>query len=151
MLLAKIKSDMLAAVKSGDKNRVETLRFLIAAIQNTAIAQYGNQAESALTDSDVLAAIKKQVKTHNESIEAFTKGGRNDLVEKEKLQLGILESYLPAAISDAELQKILAPVVASGETNFGLLMKQAVVAVAGKAEGGRIAAMLKQIMELRKQ
>ncbi len=147
MLLAKIKSDMLAAVKSGDKHRVETLRFLIAAIQNAAIAKYASRAESALTDEDVLAAIKKQVKTHHESIEAFTAGGRRDLVEKEKLQLGILESYLPVAISDSELQKILVPVVATGETNFGLLMKQAMVAVAGKAEGGRVAALLRTMMQ----
>lgn len=138
---------MIAAVKSGDKGRVETLRFLIAAIGNVAIAKYGNQASTALTDEDVVATLKKQVKTHHESIEAFAAGGRNDLVDKEKSQLVILESYLPAAISDEELRKILAPVAASGETNFGLLMGQAMAAVGGKADGGRVASMLKQLLQ----
>lgn len=144
-MLEQLRTDLVASIKKGDANRVETLRFLIAAIKNVAIAKYGNTAETSLTDADCLDSIKKQVKTHKESIEAFKKAGRNDLVTKEQNQLTILETFLPKQLSDEELKALLAPVVASGETNFGLLMKQAMAATHGQADGGRVAGLLKQL------
>jgi len=144
-LLTRLQGQVSEALKSGDRVRVETLRFLLSAIRNTAIAKYENRGETAMTDEDVLDVIKKQVKTHKESVEAFSKAGRHELADGEKAQLEILESYLPKQISDEELKVILAPVAASGETNFGLLMKQAMAAVAGKADGGRVSRVLKQL------
>lgn len=143
---------MTAALKGGDSVRLLTLRMLLAAVKNFAISKYGAEADAKLTDPDVTDIIRKQAKTHRESIEAFEKGGRQDLVEKEKAELAILEGYLPKGLSDEELKKLLEPVVTSGETNFGLLMKQAMAAVAGKAEGGRVAKILRtQIPEINDQ
>ncbi len=146
MLLDQFQQDVNVSLKKGDKVRVETLRFLLSAVRNLAIAKYGRAGEASLTDADVLDVVKKQVKTHRESIEAFQKGNRPDLVEKEQKELAILETFLPKELSDEELKALLAPVVASGETNFGLLMKQAMAKVEGKADGGRVAAMLKQLL-----
>lgn len=146
MLLTTLKQDLTNALKKGERERVETLRFLIAAINNAAIAKYGRDAEKKLIESDVLEVLKKQVKTHKESIEAFQKGGRTDLVTKEQVQLEILQTYLPAELSDTELKQLLEPVVASGEKNFGLLMKQAMGVVGGRADGGRVAGILKQMI-----
>lgn len=137
---------MTAALKGGDSVRLSTLRMLIAAVKNFSISMYGAEADAKLTDANVTEAIKKQAKTHRESIVAFEKGGRADLVEKEKAELAILEGYLPKELTDEELKKFLEPVVSSGETNFGLLMKQAMAVVAGKADGGRVAALLKQML-----
>lgn len=134
------------ALKSGDRVRVDTLRFLLSAVRNAAIAKYGNKSEVAMTDDDVVDVTKKQVKTHRESVEAFTQAGRQELADAEKAQLAILESYLPKQISDEELKKILEPITASGEKNFGLLMRQAMVAVGGKADGGRVSSILKQLI-----
>lgn len=147
MLLDQLKQDLTAALKNGESLRVEALRYLLAAVQNTAIAKYGAQSATSLNDEDVLGVIKKQVKTHQESIDAFARGNRQDLVDREKAQQVILEKYLPQQISDLELKVLLAPLAAGGETNFGLLMKQAMALIKGKADGGRVAAILKQMLQ----
>jgi len=147
MLLDQLKADVLTSMKAGNKVRVDTLRFLIAAIRNAAIAKYGAAGEEAMKDEDVLDIIKKQVKTHKESVEAFTKAGRSELVAKEQGELDILQTFLPKEMGDEELKKLLEPVAASGEQNFGLPMKQAMAAVSGKADGGRVAQLLKQMMK----
>ena len=146
MLFDQLKTELTTAIKSGNTTGRDTLRFLLSAINNAAIAKYGNQSDKKLTEADVLDVIKKQVKTHKESIEAFEKAGRTELADKEKAELGILEGYLPKQISDEELKKLLEPIVSSGETNFGILMKQAMAQVSGKADGGRVSGLLKQMM-----
>ena len=146
MILDDLTSDLVKAMKAGDKTRVDTLRFLLAGVRNMAIAKYGSASETSLTDADILDVLKKQVKTHRESVEAFTHAGRQDLVAKEHGELVILEAFLPKEMSDEELKKLLEPVVASGEKNFGLLMKNAMAAVAGRADGGRVAGMMKKML-----
>lgn len=145
MLRDALQKELQESLKKGDSVRVGTLRFLLSAVSNAAIAKYGNQSEARLTDEDVLDAIKKQVKTHKESIDAFEKAGRAELAQKEKEELAILEVYLPKEISDEEIRKILEPVAASGG-EFGPLMGKAMQAVAGKAGGGRVSAILKELL-----
>ena len=147
MLLDQIKSDIPASLKKGDAVRVETLRFLLAAIRNAAIAKYGNKGEEAMTHADVLDVIKKQAKTHKESIEAYQHAQRNDLVEKEQAELVILNSFLPKELTDEEIKALLAPIVSTGEKNFGLLMKQAMAAVKGQVDGNRVSQLLKQLTQ----
>ena len=143
MLLDSIKIQIQQSLKNREVVRVDTLRFLLSAARNLGIAKYGAQGEAGLTDQDILEVIKKQVKTRKESIEAFEKAKRNDLVDKEKKELEILSTFLPQELGDEELKKILEPIAKTGEKNFGLLMKQAMAAVQGQADGGRVSAMLK--------
>lgn len=144
--LEKLKEDLNQSLKNGDTIRVGTLRFLISEIRNSSIAKYGALGEEGLTDDDIVGVVKKQVKSHRESIEAFENAGRTELAAKEKQELDILASFLPAQISDEELKALVSPLVRSGEKNFGLLMKQAMVAVGGKADGARVSSILKQLM-----
>ncbi len=146
MLTRELRLSLTTALKAGESRRVDTLRFLLAAVQNTAIAKYGAKGEEGLTDADVLEVIKKQAKTHKESIDAFTKAGRTELAAKEKEELTILEVYLPKQLTDETIQALLAPVAASGETNFGKLMGSAMAAVKGQADGGRVSSILKQML-----
>jgi hypothetical protein len=146
MILDTLKADLVTAMKARNTVAVDTIRFLLSAIRNAAIAKYGADSETALTDADVMDAIKKQVKTHKESVEAFKTAGRTELVSKEQGELDVLTTYMPAEMSDDELKAILAPVAASGEPNFGLLMKQAMTLVAGKADGSRVSQSLKALM-----
>lgn len=146
MLRDKIQQDVNTSLKAGKKDRVETLRFLLSAVRNLAINKYGAAAETKLTDADVLEVVKKQVKTHKESVIAFQQAGRQELVDRENVQLTILEEFAPKEISDEELKRLLSPVVASREPNFGKLMGRAMAAVGGQADGGRIAALLKQLL-----
>lgn len=145
MLLQQIKDDIISSLKAGRQVRLSTLRFLLSAVRYAAIAKYGADGEAKLTDTDVLDVVKKQVKTHRESIDAFDKGGRPELVAKEKAELEILQGFLPAALTDEELAGLLLPVAISGETNFGLLMKQAMSVVSGRADGARVSAVLKKL------
>ena len=146
MLLDDLKSQLPAAMKSHDTVSVETIRFLLAAVRNVAIDKYGVEGEAKVTDADVLDVIKKQVKTHLESIDVFTKAGRTELADKEKAQLTFLEQYLPKQLSDEELISILTPVAAQGG-DFGPLMGKAMAAVKGLADGGRVSAVLKQLQK----
>ncbi len=148
MLIDQLKTDLIQSLKKGDTLRVGTLRFLLSAVQNAAIHSYGNASDTSLTDEDVLNVIKKQAKSHHESIDAFQKAERGDLVEKEQAELAILESFLPKQLSEEELKTLLSPVISSGEKNFGLLMKQAMAAVKGQVDGGRVSAILKQLMNV---
>lgn len=155
MLVDQLKADLTQSLKKGDTVRVGTLRFLLSAVQNAAIAKYGALGEAGLKDADVLDVIKNQAKTHRESIDAFEKAERMELVAKEQAELTILEALLPKQLSDDELTKLLEPVITSGEKNtstssgqvFGLLMKQAMAAVKGQADGGRVAELLKYMLQ----
>jgi uncharacterized protein YqeY len=145
MLIDDIKSTIGASLKAGDSRRLETLRFLLAAVRNAAIAKYGAKGEDGLTDADVLDVIRRQAKSHRESISAFTKAGRKELSAKESEELSILEEYLPKQLTDEELTVLLQPIADSPETNFGLLMGRAMAAVNGRADGGRVSALLRQL------
>ncbi len=147
MLMDQLQNDLNTSLKAGKSDRVETLRFLLAAVANAASAKYGAAWESSIKDEDVTDAVKKQIKTHRESIAAFEKAGRTDLVDKEKMQLAILEEFAPKELSDEDLKKILEPIAASGEQNFGLLMKTAMAAVRGQADGGRVSKTLQELMK----
>ncbi len=146
MLLDQIKTSITTALKSGESRRVDTLRFLVAAVQNVAIAKYGAKGVEGLTDADVLDVIKKQAKTHKESIDAFTQAGRTELAAKEAEELAILEAYLPKPLTDEEIKILLAPVLVSGKKDFGKLMGKAMAAVKGQADGGVVSAILKQML-----
>ncbi len=145
MLLQTLQQQVIDSMKARDSVRVDTLRFLISAVKTAAINKYGTESDTKLTDNDVLDVIKKQVKTHKESVDAFTKANRTELAEKEAAQLAILESYLPKEISDEELRALLAPVAAAGG-DFGPLMGKAMSAANGQADGARVSAMLKQLL-----
>jgi uncharacterized protein YqeY len=146
MLRDTIQQDVNASLKAGKRDRVETLRYLLSAVRNSAISKYGAESETKLTDEDVVDVVKKQIKTHKESVEAFQKAERTDLVDKENIQLAILKEFAPKELSDEELKKMLSPIIASGEVNFGKLMGQAMGSVGNMADGGKVASILKQLL-----
>jgi uncharacterized protein YqeY len=145
MLLDTLKSQLTTAMKAHDAVTVETIRFLLAAVRNIAIDKYGAEGEAKITDQDILDVVKKQVKTHNESVEAFTKAGRTELADQERAQLAVLSRYLPKQMSDEELRAILAPVAVAGG-DFGPLMGKAMAAVKGQADGGTVSRILKELL-----
>lgn len=146
MLLDDLKLQLTTAMKSHEAVTVDTIRFLLAAVRNVAIDKYGAEGEAKVTDADVLDVIKKQVKTHLESVDVFTKAGRSDLVDKEKAQLSFLEQFLPKQLTDEQLTELLTPIAAQGG-DFGPLMGKAMAAVKGLADGGRVSAILKKLQK----
>src|SRR3990167_9681072 len=104
MLRQKLQDDQVIALKSGDKTKLEILRFILAQIKNKEIDK-NPPAGGELNDEETLVVIKKVTKELKESIEAFEKGGRKDLSDDSKKQLKIVSVYLPAEISDEELKQ----------------------------------------------
>jgi len=145
-LLQNIQDDLKRALKGGDRPRVDTLRFLLAGLQNARIAKLAD-----LTDEDVLGVLAKQAKTHRESIEAFQRGGRADLVEKESRELAILEGYLPAQLDEAGVRERLRTLIAGqdlkGAADLGRLMKVAMPDLRGRADGGLVSRLAREELE----
>lgn len=130
----KLAADLKEAMKSGDKTRLEVLRMLRAGIQNAEIAQ-----QKSLEDPDILGIITKAAKQHRESIAAFRKANRQDLVEKEESELAIIIKYLPEQISREEIvaaaSQVIEEVGARGTGDKGKVMQQLMPQLKGKAEG----------------
>jgi uncharacterized protein len=139
------EDDLKSAMKAGDKRKVATLRLLIAALKNERI-----QAGRELTQSEVESAVRRAVKQRKDSIEQFEKGGRADLVEAEKAELQILESYLPQGMSDPELEAAIRAIVAekgfTSGRDVGPLMKEVMARHRGRADGKRAQEIARQLL-----
>ena len=129
-----IMGDVKTAMRDKDSLKLNTLRFLQAAIKNREIELRPN----AITADEVLGVIKKLVKQRKESIEQYTAGGRSDLADQEASELKVLESYLPAQMDRGQVEKIVAEVVAalgaSSVKDMGPVMKEVMVRTAGTAD-----------------
>ncbi|HPS37161.1 MAG TPA: GatB/YqeY domain-containing protein [Candidatus Omnitrophota bacterium] len=146
-LIEQIEKDVVLAMKAKDGVKVSTLRMLKSALGNYLIQAKKDKAE----DSEVLGLIAKQAKQRRESIESFEKAGRKDLVEKEKTELAVLESYLPKQLTDEELlvevRKAIALNGAVSAADMGKLMKVLMPAIQGKADGRRVQTAVKSILK----
>src|ERR1043166_1263556 len=125
-----------------DTTRLSVLRMLKAALKNAAIEKSGAAAQ--LSDSEAAQVIRKQVKQRQDSIESFEKGGRAELVEKEKEELSILKGYLPQPMSADEISKVVGETIAeTGATwraQMGAVMKALQAKVGGRADGKALSA-----------
>jgi hypothetical protein len=142
VLREKIADDMRTAMKARDQARVGALRMLMAAVKNSEVEKLHE-----LSDDEVVEVVAREAKRRRESIEAFEKGGRADLVEKESAELGVLEAYLPAKLSDEELAGIvdeaIAETGASSPKQMGEVMKAVMPKVRGRADGAQVSALVK--------
>lgn len=148
-LESRINADMVAALKAGDKASVSTLRMAIAALKNEKVA--GKEARE-LSEADELKVLTSEVNKRKDSAEAYAAGHRPELAAKELAEAELLQTYLPARLTDAELDAIVATVVAEttaaiGEAptmkQMGGVMKAVHAVVAGRADGGLVAAKVK--------
>jgi uncharacterized protein len=129
-------------MKAREQTRVSTLRMLMAAMKNTQVEK-GHE----LDDDEVVDVIAREAKRRRESIDAFEKGGRSDLVEKETAELNVLEAYLPAKLSDEQLVELVDEAVAeTGATTpkqMGEVMKALMPKIRGRADGAQVSALVK--------
>jgi uncharacterized protein YqeY len=134
---------MKSAMRAGQKERLATIRLIQAAIKQREVDE-----RITLDDSQVLAVLEKMVKQRRESIVQFEAGGRADLVAKEQAELIILQTYLPAQMSDAELDALIAEAIASTGAASIKDMGKVMGIVKGKAQGradmGAVGARIKQ-------
>jgi len=141
-LSQRVDEDVKQAMRAKDATKLGALRMLKAALKYAAIAKSGSEA--ALTDAEVAQVVRKQVKQRQDSIESFEKGGRPELVAKEKEELSILNAYLPQAMGTDELAKIVRETItevgATSKAQMGVVMKALQAKVAGRADGKTLSA-----------
>tara|TARA_B100001123_G_C14756257_1_gene806929 strand:+ start:37 stop:492 length:456 start_codon:yes stop_codon:yes gene_type:complete len=97
-----ITNELSQAIKSGDKNRIHTLRLILAAIKDKEIANRSSGEDSEISNESVIQLLKKMVKQRNDSIEMFAKANRDELVNKEKSEIAIIEEFLPQQLNEEE-------------------------------------------------
>ena len=140
-----LRDDLTAAIRAKDEVRMATLRMVLAAITNEEVS--GDVARE-LTDQDVQAVLRREAKKRREAATAFADGGRPERAERERAELGVVEDYLPAQLDDDALAEIVASAVrdtgAQGMSSMGAVMKLVQQAVAGRADGGRVAAEVRR-------
>jgi uncharacterized protein len=141
-LKERISEDMKTAMRSGEKDRLAVIRLLQAAIKQREVDE-----RITLDDAQITSVLEKMIKQRKESIVAFEKGARADLVAKENAEIAVLQPYLPAQLSDAELDALIAEAIASTGAasikDMGKVMGVVKGKAAGKADMGAVGARIK--------
>lgn len=144
MLKQDIEQQLKDALKAGNKSLLSTMRFLLSAVKNNEI-----EKQREATDEDVLEVVQKQVKQHRESIEAYQKAGRSELEAKEKAELDILNKFLPQQLTEEEVKKSIAEIIAQmqegDKSNFGKIMGMAMAKLKGKTDGNTVSKVVKEL------
>jgi len=141
-LKERITEDMKTAMRSGEKDRLAVIRLLQAAIKQREVDE-----RITLDDAQVTAVLEKMIKQRKESVVAFEKGARADLVAKENAEISVLQPYLPAQLSEAELDALIAEAISSTGAasikDMGKVMGVVKAKAAGKADMGAVGARIK--------
>lgn len=146
-LREQLEADFKSALKDKNELKLSVVRMLKAAIMNAEIALGG---KGSFGDEQIVGVIRKEAKKRIDSIAAYKLGGRLDLAEKEKEELSILQNYLPQMMPEEEVrglvQKVIADLSASGPSDFGKVMKEAIARAQGRAEGKMISEVVKKML-----
>jgi uncharacterized protein len=139
----RITEDMKNAMRAGEKDRLGTIRLILAAIKQREVDE-----RISLDDGQVLAVLEKMVKQRREAITQFQSGGRADLVAKETAEIGVLQGYLPTQLTEAELDALITEsIAATGATtmkDMGKVMAAIKPKAQGRADMGAVSARIKQ-------
>ncbi|MBO0829125.1 MAG: GatB/YqeY domain-containing protein [Streptosporangiales bacterium] len=144
-LKERLQTDLHDAMKARDDVRRRTIRMVLTAVSTEEVS---GDAARELSDDEVLDVLATQAKRRRESAEVFAGNGRDDLAEKEREELGVLESYLPAQLGDDELRGLVDAAVAetgaSSPKQLGLVVKTVLGKVGKQADGKRVAALVRE-------
>lgn len=145
-LKEKLTINMKEALKKGDKVRLDTLRLILAEIKNKQIEKRTDNLEEA----EIVALLKKEIKKRKESLEYFEKAQRKDLIEKTKKEIAVIESFLPPQLTEEEIRQVAERIIQKEEKlSFGEAMKAVMNELQGKAEGKKVAQIVRDILEER--
>jgi len=144
-LKQKLMDDLKQAMRGGDEVRRSVIRLVMAAIKNAEIARH-----AAVDDGDILGIITKEARQRGESIEAFRKGNRQDLVAREEAELVVLQQYLPQQMTRDEVmeaaRRVIEEVGASGPGDKGKVMPKLIAQLKGRADGREINAVVTELL-----
>lgn len=141
-LKVRINDDVKTAMRAGNARRRDALRLLLAAIKQREVDE-----RKELTDADVIAVIDKMIKQRGDSIAQFEKGSRQDLADAEKFEIDVLQTYMPQALSEAEIDAAVTAAIqesgAKGMPDMGKVMAALKPKLAGRADMGKVSALVK--------
>ncbi|EOT30152.1 GatB/YqeY domain-containing protein [Enterococcus saccharolyticus] len=144
-LLSKLNDDMKTAMKAKEKETLQVIRMLKASLQNEQI-----KVGRDLTEDEELTVLSREMKQRRDSLTEFEKAGREDLAEKVKGEITIVEQYLPAQLTDEEIRQIVADAIektgATSPKEFGKVMGLVMPQVKGKADGNQVNAVVKELL-----
>ena len=145
-LKTRLNDELKDAMRSGDTTRRTTIRYLLSIIQNEEIAK-----RTELDDEGILAVLSRQAQQRRDSIEAFEKADRRDLVDKEKAELDFILPYLPQQLSADEIKELVGQAIthvgASGPGDMGKVMSQVMPKVKGRAEGRQVSSIVSELLK----
>jgi uncharacterized protein YqeY len=145
LLKARIVEDMKAAMRAKDAPRLSAIRLLLASLKQREVDE-----RIELTDTDVLAIIDKMIKQRRDSIEQFEKGARQDLADKEQFEITVLQGYMPAAMSAAEVDAAVTEAISSSGAklvaDMGKVMALLKPKLTGRADMGKVSALVKTML-----
>ena len=140
-----IDADVKDALKSGAKEKLSTLRMLNAALKNKQIDK-----RRPLTEEEVVETVRSLIKQRKDSVEQFTKGGRQDLADKESAEVTVLETYLPQQLTRDEVEALVRDAImqtgAQGAKDMGKVMKALIPALGGRADGKLVSELVKHAL-----
>ena len=143
MLINKIDEAIKDALKAGRSDELSVLRLIKAALKNEEIAR-----KHTLSQQEEIAVLDKQAKQGEDAFLQYEKAGRADLAEKEKIELKIINNYRPAKMTEQEVRAQIKKVIAGSQSDdFGMLMKEAMSVLRGKADGGLVSRVVKEELE----
>jgi len=141
-LRTRINEEMKTALRAKDALRLSAIRLLLAALKQKEVDE-----RVELTDADIVAIIEKMIKQRRDSIAQYEKGGRQDLADAEKFEIGVLQAYMPQALPDAEIEAAITAAVqtagAKGMADMGKVMAVLKPQLAGRADMGKVSALVK--------
>jgi uncharacterized protein len=137
-LSSKIDEDVKDAMRARDAARLSSLRMLKSSLKYAAIEK-GQAPEEELPDAEVISVVRKRIKQCQDAVEGFVKGGRPEQAASEQAEIALLEAYLPAALSPAELESLVREAIgetgATGKAQMGAVMKAVMAKAAGRVDG----------------
>ena len=143
MLRLQIQEDMKTAMKAGDKRRLGAVRLILAAVKQKEVDE-----RKELSDADVLGVLEKMLKQRRDSISQYEQAGRTDLAEQEAFEVGVIQGYMPAALSDAEVAALIEEAIAAtgarAMADMGKVMAIVKPKIQGRADMGAVSARVKQ-------
>jgi uncharacterized protein YqeY len=141
-LRERVNEDMKAAMKAREAERLAAIRLLLAALKQREVDE-----RITLDDAAVVSVVEKMIKQRKDSISQFEQGGRQDLADKEKFEVSVLQGYLPQQLSEAEVEAIIAESIAAcgakSPSDMGKVMGLVKPRVAGRADMGKVSALVK--------
>lgn len=144
-LLQRMNDDLKAAMKGGDKARVEVLRFTLASVNAAQKEKTLKDPQAALTDEETVAVLQREAKKRKDALELFRAGKRDDLVAKEESDLQVLHEYIPAPLSREEIVAMVKQAKANGAGDFGSIMKAVMAAAKGRADGKAVGDVIRDV------